>query len=652
LYKLVLDEVSDITEMLLIMQEAKKILKEFWNYDSFRGVQLDVVESVLQKKDILALLPTGSGKSLCFQVPTMMMEGMCIVVSPLIALMKDQVNNLQKRGISAIALNSSLQFKEVIQVLDNAISGHYKFLYVSPERLESKIFKEYISDCKVCLIAVDEAHCISQWGYDFRPSYTKIVQLKELFPSTSIIALTASATLPVQKDIVENLKLHKPEIFQQSFERAKLSYSVFKVESKINKLIEILNNVSGSSVVYCKNRKQTSYVAELLNSQKIIADYYHAGLTQEIRNQKQEAWIKNETRVMVCTNAFGMGIDKPDVRTVIHYDVPDCLENYYQEAGRAGRDEKKAYAVLLCESADLKSLEKLSAIRYPSFADIKKVYQALANYLQIPQGIGEGMYYDFDLIDFVKKFKLDSQLVLNTIKTLEQEEHISFTENIFVPSKVEVVADKIILEDVEKTHPELELTLKSLLRSYAGILNNLVVISEKQLAKISHQSFEKINTDLIKLHQLSIINYIAKKKSPQLYFINNRADVDSLHINHENYFKRKKQFEKRLEHFIAYINNHDTCRSKFIADYFNAPCKEYCGICDNCLEKKKQDITAKEFEEIADAIKNKLEKNSIETKNLIADLKHIHKQKLWKVLMFMQEENIITINQENFISLK
>ena len=634
------------------MIDKREILKKNWGFDSFKGLQENIIEAVLEEKNVLALLPTGSGKSLCFQVPALMKEGMCVVVSPLIALMKDQVTNLQKRGISAIALNSSLSYKEVIQVLDNATQNHYKFLYVSPERLESKIFKEYIADCKICLIAVDEAHCISQWGYDFRPPYSKIVQLRELFPKIPILALTASATLRVQKDIVENLKLIEPQIFQQSFERNNLSYSVFKVESKINKLIEILNNVSGSSIVFCKNRKQTSYVSELLNLQKIVTDYYHAGLPQEIRNQKQEAWIKNETRVIVCTNAFGMGIDKPDVSTVVHYDAPDCLENYYQEAGRAGRNEKKAYAVLLYESRDIKTLEKLSENRYPSFSEIKRVYQALANYLQIPQGIGEGIYYNFDIIDFAKKFKLDSQLVWNTIKTLEQEEHISFTENIFIPSKVEILADKTNLEDVEKTHPSTEITLKTLLRSYAGILNNLVLISEKQIAKVSYQSYEKVIEDLKVLNQLKIINYVAKKETPQLYFINNRADVESLNINHEAFFKRKKQFEKRVEFFINYISDSENCRSKIIATYFNAPAKDYCGICDNCLNKKKQEISGEEFDNIFNSIHSIVATNKILVSEFFTLLKHVHKNKLWQVVKFLQNENKIVIDSENYIQLK
>ncbi|MBS4042744.1 MAG: RecQ family ATP-dependent DNA helicase [Chitinophagaceae bacterium] len=633
------------------MLSINEIINKYWGYESFKGLQEPIINAVLEQQDVLALLPTGSGKSLCFQVPTMAFEGMCIVVSPLIALMKDQVSNLQKRGINAIALNSSLSQKNVIQVLDNAILGHYKFLYVSPERLENSLFKNYIADCKVDLIAVDEAHCISQWGYDFRPPYSKIAQLRALFPATPIIALTASATKLVQDDIVKNLQLKSPKIFQQSFERPQLSYSVFKVESKINKLIEIFNNVKGSGIVYCKNRKQTSYVAELLNLQNIVADYYHAGLSQDLRNQKQESWIKNEIRVLVCTNAFGMGIDKPDVRVVVHYDAPDCLENYYQEAGRAGRDDKKAYAVLLHDNIDMKVFEELSEIRYPSIAEIRKVYQALANYLQLPIGIGEGSYYDFDLIDFVKKFKLDSQLVLHVLKTLEQEEHISFNEQIFVPAKVEVLVDKNILQHIETTHPTVEKTLKTLLRSYAGILNNEIAVSEKQLAKVSHQSLEKINDDLKQLKQLGIIQYHAKKETPQIYFINNRADVNSLHINHESYFKRKKAFEKRLSQFLKYIGEQHQCRAKMIADYFNAPTNKDCGICDNCLSKKKTSISKKELEFITEAIKNSLSEKPKLITTVVKELKQINKVKLLEVVSFLQDQNIIQVNPEHKLLL-
>ena len=628
------------------MQNINELIHKYWGYNSFKGLQESIIREVIKQQDVLALLPTGSGKSLCFQVPTLAFNGMCIVISPLIALMKDQVNNLQKRGISAIALNSSLTQKDVIQVLDNAIQGHYKFLYISPERLENSLFKDYIADCKVDLIAVDEAHCISQWGYDFRPAYVKIAQLRVLFPTTPIIALTASATKSVQDDIIKNLQLKAPKIFQQSFERKHLSYSVFKVESKINKLIDIFNNVKGSGIVYCKNRKQTSYVAELLNLQNIVADYYHAGLTQESRNEKQEAWIKNDTRVLVCTNAFGMGIDKPDVRVVVHYDAPDCLENYYQEAGRAGRDDKKAYAVLLYDNIDIKAFEQLSEIRYPNITIIRNVYQALANYLQLPIGVGEGNYYDFDLIDFIKKFKLDGQQVIHVLKTLEQEEHISFNEQIFVPAKVEILVDKNILEHIEKTHPTVEQTLKTLLRSYAGILNNEVAISEKQLAKVSHQSYEKIHEDLKQLKQLGIIQYHSRKETPQIYFINNRADVNSLIINHEAFFKRKKEFEKRLTHFIKYITNKEACRANYIATYFNAPLDVDCGICDNCLSKKKASISKHELELIIEEIKNSIAQKPKEIAELIQELKHIKKSNLLEIISFLQDQNIISSNDK------
>src|SRR5579862_1684210 len=409
-------------------QSSLDILKQYFKHDFFRPLQEDIIDAVLQKKDVLAILPTGGGKSICFQVPALMNEGMCLVISPLIALMKDQVENLRRKGITAFAIYSGMSRKEVTNTLKVAGQSNCKFLYVSPERLETNLFKEFLPSLEINLIAVDEAHCISQWGYDFRPQYLRIGALREELHHVPVLALTATATMEVQNDICERLVIAQKNIFRQSFERANLSYSVFNVDVKFNKIKEILEKVSGAGIVYCKSRMRTKEMADWLNARHINSDYYHAGLTRDERNKKQEAWIKNETRVMVCTNAFGMGIDKPDVRTVIHADVPDCLENYYQEAGRAGRDQKKAYAVLLYSEKELVSLKLMPGVHFPTLQHIQLVYQAVMNYLQIASGRGEGNYYDFDKADFIKKFKLDSLLVNHSLQALEQEELLSYNE--------------------------------------------------------------------------------------------------------------------------------------------------------------------------------------------------------------------------------
>ncbi len=631
--------------------EAKKILQQYWNHSEFRGLQEEIVAAVIAKKDVLALLPTGGGKSVCFQVPALMNEGLCLVISPLIALMKDQVLNLQKKNIPAAALFSGMSVKEVEQVLIDAANHQYRFLYVSPERLESKLFKSYLSDLKVNLIAVDEAHCISQWGYDFRPPYLKIVKLKESFSNVPIIALTASATSLVQKDILEKLEMKSPAVFQQSFEKPNLSYSVFKVDSKINKVLEILTNVAGSSIVYCKNRKQTNYVAQLISLQNIAADFYHAGLPQDQRNKKQEDWIQNKTRVIVCTNAFGMGIDKPDVRAVIHYDVPDCLENYYQEAGRAGRDGARAFAVLLYHATDVSELEYLPNIRFPDIADIRKVYQALADFLQIPVGMGEGNYYDFDIVAFTKNFKLDIFLVLNVLKTLEHEGHIIVTENIFIPSKVQFVADKISIEAFEKNFPQLEPVMKCLLRTYSGILENTVFINEKLIAKLCRMPYEKVFACLDELKRYHIIAYTPQKETPQIYFNLNRAAASHLHINHEAYFKRKQQFELRVETMLKYLKETKKCRSQIISNYFDAGFVKECGVCDNCLSKKSVSLTSEEFEQIQKKIVIQIPEQGIAIKELLQHFRIIKKEKFWKVMHFLQDEKLVKIDQMGFTSI-
>ena len=448
------------------MENIHQILKQYWGFDTFRPLQEEIIRTALNNEDALALLPTGGGKSLCYQVPGMARPGLCLVISPLIALMKDQVDSLRKKGITAFALYAGMTRKEVINALKVAGQSNCKFLYVSPERLESSLFKEYLPGLDISLIAVDEAHCISQWGYDFRPPYLRIGELRKELPDVPVLALTASATTEVQDDICDRLGFKERKIFRQSFERPRLSYSVFNVEAKITKIAEILERVPGTALVYCKSRKRCKEISDLLQLRKISANYYHAGLGSEERSKRQQDWITNQTRVIVCTNAFGMGIDKPDVRVVIHADPPDCTEHYYQEAGRAGRDGKNAFAVLLYEEKDLLDLEDLPNQRFPEPDEIRNVYQALANYFQLPSGEGQGQYFEFDLADFVKKFKLQTYPVIYALKTLEQEGWLSFNEQVFIQANVQFTANRERLEQLEKDEPELSQLSKALLRTY------------------------------------------------------------------------------------------------------------------------------------------------------------------------------------------
>jgi len=541
---------------------------------------------------------------------------------------------------------------EVINTLKVATNSNCKFLYVSPERLETNLFKEYLPGMNINLLAVDEAHCISQWGYDFRPPYLRIAALREELKDVPVIALTASATKEVQDDICEKLQFKEKNIFRQSFERKNLSYSVFKVDSKINKVIEILNKVQGSAIVYCKSRKRTKEIAELLQLQNIIADFYHAGLLQEERHKRQEDWIKNKTRVIVCTNAFGMGIDKPDVRSVIHVDVPDCLENYYQEAGRAGRDGEKSFAVLLYDDNDITELEGLAAIRYPSLDDIKNVYQSVANYLQIPAGTGEGNYFDFDISDFVKKFKLNTHTAIYSLKALEQDSWLSLNEQVFLPSKIKFTTTKEALYDFERSHPELESAIKALLRGYEGIFDFPTSISEIVLIRLLKKDVEEIKKDLLKLDRFGVIHYELQKDSPQLYFPRNRVKVEDLSINMDLYHKRKEKFVARVKNIVQYVQELVTCRSKMIGSYFGDNKLHNCKVCDNCLRQKKVHIDEKEFEKISNRIQTVLAPQPLPSKELMDQLGAIKKEKAWKVIEFLQAENKLEVDNAGWVRLK
>jgi len=632
------------------MLEPRDILKKYWGFDSFRPLQEEIINSVLQGKDTFALLPTGGGKSVCFQVPSLLKEGICLVISPLIALMKDQVANLKKRGIPALSIYSGMNFMEVKKTLQNAAYGNFKFLYVSPERLETDLFLEFLPIIKVNLIAVDEAHCISQWGYDFRPSYLKIAALREYFRDIPVLAVTASATLEVQKDICQKLLFGKSQqSFHQSFERPNLSYSAFQLFSKENKLLTILKKVAGSGIVYCKTRRRTKEVAELLNQNGIRADYYHAGLSTEERHKKQEDWVNNETRIIACTNAFGMGIDKPDVRAVVHYDVPDALENYYQEAGRAGRDGKKAYAVLLYTTAELESLKKQVDVKFPSNEVIKKVYGDLCSFLQLPANSGEGFSFDFDLNTFAKNFKLDAYTINSVLKILEQEELIDYSEQFFQPSTVEFSVDRQHLNELEKTHPGYLEVVKGLLRSYDGIFNFPSFINERELSKFIGMNEKTLVKLLFELKALGIIDYIPQKEKPQIYFIKNRVRADELFINQTNILKRKEAYEKRLRAMIEFCKAEKECRSSMLSFYFTGQITDPCGVCDNCLKNKNINISSEEFNKICSEIKKITKTEAVTPKIIFEKLSPVKENKVWKVLKFLQEEELVTVNEEGFI---
>lgn len=556
-------------------------------------MQEDVVNTVLARQDALVLMPTGGGKSICFQVPTLAMKGVCIVVTPLIALMKDQVEQLRKRGIPAAAIYSGMHYREIDTTLDNCIYGNTKFLYVSPERLRTEIVIERVKQMAVCLLAVDEAHCISAWGYDFRPPYLQIAEFRALIPDTPIIALTASATPDVQADIIDKLALKQPAVFRQTFARPNLSYSAVLEESKETRLLRVLQNVPGCAVVYVRSRKQTQAIAQWLVRQGISADFYHAGLTTQQRSEKQDAWIQDRTRVMVSTNAFGMGIDKPDVRVVVHLDVPDSLEAYYQEAGRAGRDGQKAYAVMLYTPGDLESLRFRTEQLFQPIEMLRRVYQALANYTAVPVGGGEFSSYDFDLGAFTATFSLPPQETHYALKQLQLEGFIQLSENYFHPSRLTIVLDNRQLYEFQVLNPRFDSFLKLLLRVYGGeLFTDFITISESTLARTFMINQSEIEQLLTQLHQRNVVIYEKQKDKPQLTFLTPRFDAPSLPVNMQELNRRKELAMRKVQAAILYTEHPTQCRTRLLQAYFGEKPGEACGICDNCLKKKKAVETA------------------------------------------------------------
>ncbi|HYG18147.1 MAG TPA: ATP-dependent DNA helicase RecQ [Ohtaekwangia sp.] len=599
------------------METPLDILQKYWKHSRFRALQEEIIASALAGNDTLALLPTGGGKSVCFQVPGMILDGLCIVISPLIALMKDQVEQLKKRGILAVAIHSGMSRQEIDVLLDNCIYGPIKFLYVSPERLQTELFIERVKQMNVGLIAVDEAHCISQWGYDFRPPYLKIPTLRELKPDVPVIALTATATDQVKNDIIEKLAFKKNAgVFQRSFARDNLSFVVRQTEQKEKKLFEILQKVNGTAVVYVRSRKGTQEIAGWLNKRNVSASFYHAGLSFEDRTKRQDEWIQNKTRVMVATNAFGMGIDKPDVRVVIHLDLPENMESYYQEAGRAGRDGERAFAVILYHPSDITNLEFKTAQSQPSPETLRKMYQALANYYQLAVGSSEGESFDFDLQDFAERFHFHNAEVYVALKKLEEEGILQFNESFYNPSHLRVMADKARLYEFQVAQAAFDPVIKMLMRLYGGeLFSGFVKISEPYLAKGLKISTDKAIGILKHLHEMRIVHYEPVRDKPQVTFILPRQDADRLPLDVRRMEERKKLVVGKMKVMVDYVRLTHRCRMQVIQDYFNEVTYKTCGICDVCInQRKKENIL--EYEGLYQEIKNVIAKKPLTVEQL------------------------------------
>lgn len=614
---------------------VQQILLKYWGYSHFRPLQEDVIQSVLAGNDTLALMPTGGGKSLCFQIPALAKEGICIVISPLIALMKDQVENLKAKGIKAMAITSGMSKKEIDIAFDNCVYGDYKFLYLSPERLESDMARTRIQKMKVNLIAVDEAHCISQWGYDFRPSYIKIAEIKEMLPTVPLLGLTATATPDVAIDIQKKLLFKKENLLRKSFERKNLAYVVIKEEDKMARLLKVATRIQGTGIVYVRNRKKTQETTDFLRAHNISADYYHAGLDGSTRDAKQDAWIHSKTRVIVCTNAFGMGIDKPDVRFVVHLDMPDCLEAYFQEAGRAGRDEKKSYAVLLFNEADKINAEHNLLMSFPALEEIRKTYQSLANYFQIPIGSGQGSTFDLDLSDLCSKYNLNHLTAYNSLKLLEREGLLSLSEAFHMPSRVHFLLNKEDLYKFQVEHNAFDGLIKLLLRSYTGLFDTYVKISELDVARRSGRPYEEIKRMLVDLNKMEVLSYIPQTDMPQLAFLVPRLDARNIMISDELLRKRKERARERTDAMIHYADSKTKCRSQILLSYFGETDSYRCGVCDFCIARNKLELSSLEFETVAGQVKELVSKKPLPLIELVNSIRNSKEDKTIKVVQWL-----------------
>lgn len=633
--------------------KAREVLTRYWGYSTFRPKQEEIIDSVLFGRDTLALLPTGGGKSICFQVPTMVMDGLCLVVTPLIALMKDQVEQLKRRGIPAAAIYSGMHNLEIERVYNNAAFGQLKFLYISPERLQTQRFIDSVGKMRVNLIAVDESHCISQWGYDFRPPYLKIAEIRPYAPKAPVLALTATATPEVVEDIMDKLKFTGRQVFQTSYERKNLVYNVIADADKMSAMLRLFRQMPhGSGVIYVRNRRRTREMAEYLNNNGISATYYHAGLDGKERDKRQLLWMRGQTKVMVATNAFGMGIDKPDVRLVIHMDLPDTLEAYFQEAGRAGRDGNDSAAYLLLSSEDIRNLKSNFEATFPDIKTIRLIYQAIGNYLNIPIGGGADRAYDFDLQLFSQTYGQPALVVFNVLQLLEREGLVMLTDGLKNHSKVYIVANRDDLYRFQVEQPAFDPLIKSMLRNYPGIMTDFVNVVEEDLGRKCNLNSEQLVQSLKSLERFGLLAYQQRTDKPQLVWLSERIDANQIRLSPENYASRKQAASKRLQAVMDFVNNKEHCRSRQLLEYFGEKNEKRCGRCDVCLKRNELQISDFEFMQITQGIRTMLQRRPYPLYELMASFPGRTEEKILKVIRYLLETKVIMKDDNDLLRLK